>query len=184
MKRTVAQQLGSTPHVSPLLRKARRLGLANADALLRLAVKRGCTHYRPPDFDASAVADPGTVRFSNLELAIALCSGAQDYEPLLVRCAAQMLGADGIAPPEVSRLARMERCEAIIRHIAETAAQSDVGHEVFWREILANLGTRRAPRQRAGILPHRSRFMVETGVTSSKRPHPPLTIWLRPRKPQ
>jgi len=41
---TVATKLGTTTHLSPLLRKARRLGLGPAE-LRALAVQRGCRHY-------------------------------------------------------------------------------------------------------------------------------------------
>jgi hypothetical protein len=41
---TLAEKLGSPPHLSPLLRKARNLGL-DADGLERLAIARGCDYY-------------------------------------------------------------------------------------------------------------------------------------------
>ena len=84
MQRTLAEHLGSTPHLSPLLHKARRLGFSTSDSLLRLAVRRGCTHYAPPDYDPAQVVDPGEEQISDLELAIALCSAAQQYDPRLV----------------------------------------------------------------------------------------------------
>lgn len=42
---TLARRLGATAHVSPLLQKARRLGLATPEDLERLAVRRGCLYY-------------------------------------------------------------------------------------------------------------------------------------------
>jgi hypothetical protein len=179
MKRTLAEHLGSTPHLSPLLRKARRLGLSTPEDLLWLAVHRGCTHYMPPDYDADRVREPGRGRLSDLELAIALCSGAQQYNPVLVRCAAQLLGADGVSAAALARLARMERCETVIRHIAGAAEQVDAGRETFWREVLQQLPVGPAPR--AGVLPHSSRFMVQTGITGPKRAASPRRVWLRPQ---
>lgn len=41
----LAQTLAMTTPVSTLLRKARRLGLHGVDALIALAVARGCHHY-------------------------------------------------------------------------------------------------------------------------------------------
>jgi len=179
MKRTLAEHLGSTPHLSPLLHKLRRLGLSAPDGLLRLAVRRGCTHYAPPDYDTVPTHEPGRERLSDLELAIALCSAAQQYNPVLVRCAAQLLGADGISAAALVRLARMERCESVIRHIAQAGAKADVGRELFWHEVLSQLPARDTPR--AGVLPHSSRFMVQAGLTGPKRAGAARQIWLRPR---
>lgn len=178
MKRTLAEHLGSTPHLSPLLHKARRLGLSAPEDLLWLAVHRGCTHYTPPDYDADRVCEPGRARLSDLELAIALCSAAQQYDPVLVRCAAQLLGVKSISAAALVRLARMERCEAVIRHIALAAEQVDAGREAFWREVLQQLPGRAALRP--GVLPHSSRFMVQTGITGPKRATAPRRVWLRP----
>jgi hypothetical protein len=41
---TLAAKLGTTTHLSPLLMKARRLGLGVED-LERLAIQRGCDYY-------------------------------------------------------------------------------------------------------------------------------------------
>ena len=45
---TLASKLGTTTHLSPLLHKARRLGL-DGEKLQILAVQRGCDHYRTGD---------------------------------------------------------------------------------------------------------------------------------------
>lgn len=42
---TLARRLGTTAHLSPLLMKARRLGLRVPEDLERLAVRRGCRYY-------------------------------------------------------------------------------------------------------------------------------------------
>ena len=179
MTRTLAQMLGGTPHLSPLLHKARRLGLATPEDLLRLAVRRGCTHYMPPDYTPAAVTEPGRERLSDLELAIALCSAAQAYEPRLVRCATQLLGAPGIEPRPLARLARMERCAPVVRHIAEAACVHDEGRQAFWRDVLAHLPSSRPVPP--GVLPHASRFMLQTGLGDPLHPRQPRAIWLRPR---
>jgi hypothetical protein len=44
---TLAEKLGTTTHLSPLLQKARRLGLG-ANDLEQLAIQRGCDYSRPP----------------------------------------------------------------------------------------------------------------------------------------
>ncbi len=90
---TVAKQLGQAPHLSPLLRRLRKMGLAEPEDLRRLAVARGCTHYRRPD-DINPLVDPGSAQVSNLELAIAMVTAAQSFDPVLVRCAAQLLSGE------------------------------------------------------------------------------------------
>ncbi len=179
MSKTVAEHLGGTPHLSPLLRKARRLGMQAPDQLLRLAIKRGCTHYAPPDFDAAAVQDTDRDCFTDAELAIALISASQEYDPQRVRCAAQLLGSPSVRPEAAGRLAQMERCESIVAHIATAARQSDLPeHHAHWDRLIENI----RPRQRveAGRLPHPSRFTLQTGVTGPKQSGGPRTVWLRP----
>lgn len=178
MNRTLAEHLGRTPHLSPLLRKTRRLGLTTPRQLLDLAAGRGCFHYAISPGDLAPTLDPGRDVLSDVELVIALCSAAQTYDPMLVRCGAQLLGAPGIAPVEVARLARMEHCAVVIRHIATAAMEADDGHEDFWRALLGLLPDRDAP-PRAGVLPHRSRFMVQTGIGDPRRPRA-RQQWLRP----
>jgi hypothetical protein len=176
---TIAQSLGETVHLSPLLRKAARLGLPTAGDLLRLAVFRGCSHYTPPDYDGSTVCEPGRDQWSNLELAVALLSAAQVYDPHLIRCAAQLLGSPDIQPRALCRLARMERCGPVVRHIANAAVRHDQGHEAFWREVLAGLPPGRPVRP--GVMPHPTRFLVQTGVSGPASPMRNRSIWLRPR---
>lgn len=178
--RNVAESLGGTAHISPLLRKAAKLGLMSADDLLRLAVRRGCTHYAPPDYTPAGVRDPGRDQFSDLELAIALVSAAQIYEPQLMRCAAQLLGAPEIEPSDLARLARMERCEPVIRHIAEAGRRLDEEHGDFWAAVLRALP---APRGsvRPAVLPHPSRFVLESGWGKAGSAHGHARVWLRPQ---
>lgn len=180
MNRSLAEHLGGTPHLSPLLRKARRLGLSMPGHLLDLAVIRGCSHYSAMRDNVQPVTDPGRAALSDAELAVALCSGAQAYDPVLVRCAAQLLGAPDIRPEEVVRLAQMERCECVMRHIALAAVEADTDREDFWRTLLEQLPVRPAPRP--GVLPHRSRFMVQAGIVDPRRPRP-RQQWLRPVNP-
>lgn len=179
MAQTVAARLGETPHLSPLLRKTWRLGLRTPDQLLRLAVKRGCAHYTPPDFDPSAVQDAGRERLPDAELAIALISAAQEYDSQRVRCAAQLLGSPFVSPEVVSRLARMERCEAILAYIAYAALRTDIAERhAHWDRMLERIHPRR--KVPAGCLPHPSRFTVQTGVTGPKQSGGPRMVWLRP----
>jgi hypothetical protein len=80
-KDTLAYRLGTTAHVSPLLMKARRLGLRVPEDLCELAVQRGCRYYAGggdltavvrESSPAPMIAVPETASFSNEELALAL----------------------------------------------------------------------------------------------------------------
>jgi hypothetical protein len=175
---TIANICGSTAHVSPLLHKAKRLGLATADCLLRLAVARGCEHYAPADYDRARVNDPGSERFTDAELGMAMISGAQDYDPQLMRCAAQLLSGPDLDPGILVRLARMERCERVLAYIAVQARQWDEGREAFWASLMALLPPKAS--MPAGIWPHPSRFMLQAGYRRGGESHKP--VWLRPRK--
>lgn len=176
--RTTAETLGQTAHLSPLLRKTRKLGLAAPRALLGLAARRGCRHYAPAELAPAEVVDPGRERLSDLELAVALMSGAQRYDPQLVRCAAQLLGAPGIEPAALARAAVMERCGPILRHIAESALRFDPDRREFWTRALAALPA--SSPIRPGLLPHPTRFIVQSGIANPRRPGARRAVWLRP----
>lgn len=175
---TVANTYGSTAHLSPLLRKTRRLGLLTADSLLRLAVARGCTHYAPADYCAGTVNDPGSDLLTDTELGIALISGAQNYDPQLMRCAAQLLSGPQVNANALVRLAKMERCGPVLRYVAEQARQWDEGREQFWTSVEAMLprGTAAQPSE---LWPHPSRFMLQPGYRRGGGVGKP--VWLRPR---
>lgn len=172
----LAHLLGMTPHLSPLLRKARRLGYADPDALLRLAVARGCSHYTPPDYPSDGVKDCGQERFSNAELAVALVSGGLEGDARHVRVAAQLLAAPDVSAAAVARLARMERCVPIIRYIAEAGLREDEEGGAFWGAVLEVLPESRPIPE--GRMPHPSRFMSQPGWTPPARP-PRRPSWLR-----
>jgi len=165
---TLAHLLGSTPHVSPLLRKAWRLGYTEADHLLKLAVARGCRHYFSPDFERMDVQDCGKESFSNEELAVALVSGSLEGDARHIRVAAQMLGAPGVSVAKVARLARMERCVSMIRYIAEAGVREDPDDPSFWGALLEKLPA--SPPIPEGRMPHPSRFMSQPGWSPPSRP--------------
>jgi hypothetical protein len=174
---SVANTYGGTAHLSPLLRKVKRLGLPTADSLLRLAVKRGCGHYAPADYEAAQVIDPGFDRLTDAELGIAMISGAQDYDPQRIRCAVQLLSGHGIDAGALMRLAKMERCEPLLAYIADQAKQWDKDREAFWVAVAAMLP--RHAGQPIEAWPHPSRFMLQAGYRRGGGVHQP--VWLRPR---
>lgn len=171
---SLAQTLATTAPVSPLLRKARRLGIHGVDALISLAVSRGCSHYAagtPPLRNP-----PSHESLSDDELTILLMVGENAYEPTAIRCAAQLARSPHIRPSKLARLAVMEKCERVLAHIARAGVEHDREGASFWHELLARLSPP-APRPEPH-LPHWTRFVSmpgrqRTGVASTR--------WLVPR---
>ncbi len=172
---TLASRLGTTTHLSPLLHKARRLGLGPRE-LEVLAVQRGCAHYstgEEPDRPLATTED-----LPNEELSIALLSPALRYDPHSVRCGAAMLGADGNRPRRLARLAILERATIPVRYVAEAGRRFEPDNP-FWQELLKQLPT--TPPPKSGVLPHPTRFVSMTGFT--RRGPGTIVTWLRPRQP-
>lgn len=169
---TLATRLGTTTHLSPLLRKAHRLGLG-PNELQILAAQRGCRHYSNGSEPEKPLAFEG--EFSNEELAIALLSIALPYDPHSIRCGAAMLGAEGNDLRRLARLAILERCIGPIRYVAEAGRRFEPENR-FWSDLLAALPS--APPAKSGVLPHPTRFVAMTGFT---RRGPGLVVeWQRP----
>jgi len=169
----MARRLGTTEHLSPLLHKVRRLGLGSPADLCQLAVQRGCRYYADPD--RPRVTDPGLALLGNDELAVALLHGGQPWSPQATRLGAAMLGAPGLAALRVARLARMERCEKVICHVAQAGQHFEPGNP-FWSDLLKLLPTTSAPPE--GVLPHPTRYVAMTGLTRSGRGL--SATWIRP----
>jgi hypothetical protein len=173
---TLAQKLGTTAHLSPLLRKVRRLGL-EAPQLRQLAVQRGCRHYETGDEPAEPLADQA--QLSNEELAVALLLPGWPYEPHNLRCGAAMLGAPGNDPARLAFMAVRERCEVPLRQIAESGRRFEPDIP-FWQQLLAHLPATPAPP--TGVLPHPTRYVAMTGLT--RRGSELLIEWQRPKPPR
>jgi hypothetical protein len=171
---TLAAKLGTTTHLSPLLRKARKLGLGPRE-LEMLAVQRGCDYYH----DGSPLPPPPVSReeFSDVELAIALLNPALRYDPQTLRLGAAMLGAEGNEPAHIARLARMERAEAIVRYVASAGNRFELGNP-FWTALLEMLPPSAPPK--SSVVPHPTRFVAMTGITR----HGVETVaeWIRPSR--
>ena len=169
---TLAAKLGTTTHLSPLLRKARRLGL-HAEDLERLAIQRGCDYYDPGK--PFAPLDVSTEQFSNAELAIALLNPALRYSPQTLRLGAAMLNAQDNEPAKIAHLAKLERCEAVVRYIAEAGRKFEPQNP-FWTELLELLPL--TPPPKSSVVPHPTRFVAMTGVT--RRGVETVVEWIRP----
>lgn len=183
-KDTLAYRLGTTTHVSPLLMKARRLGLRVPEDLCALAVQRGCRYYAgggdlttvvhetaPPP----TMADIGTEDFSNEELAMALLSIVLPYSQHRLRVGAAMLGAPGNSALKLARAAIHERCELVVRYIAVCGRRVEP-ENLFWQELLRRLPE--LPTPTVDTMPHISRFVAMTGVT--RRGRETVMQWIRP----
>jgi hypothetical protein len=173
-KPTLAEQLGTLPHESPLLRKAARLQLATPESLESLSVARGCWHYRSPDLITAPEVSESD--FSNAELAVALLSPSQPYSPHTIRLGAAMLGALGNDVARLAQLVLTEGCAAPVRYIANAALRFEPD-TLFWQQLLDLLPE--TPPIKEGVMPHPSRFVSMTGMTRAGSHS--VTIWIRPR---
>ena len=172
---TLAQRMGESSHLSPLLRKAERLRGGGADLeewLLKLAVTRGASHYRDLQSHSDRESFPEPKDFSNEELGVSLCSGQLRYDPKLVRAAGQLLSSPLIDSSKLLRLAAMERCQRVLWWIACACERVDKSAQP-WAALRDSLSPC-APVP-SGILPHWSRFVLQTGIGRDGRPH---TLWL------
>jgi hypothetical protein len=173
---TLAERLGTTTHLSPLLHKARRLGLGPQELEL-LAIQRGCDYYQNDD---PLPPPPVTAeQFSNAELAIALLNPALRYDPQTLRLGAAMLSAEGNLPEEIARLAELERCQALVRYVAEAGRRFEPGN-TFWPRLLALL-PKSLPPPKSSVVPHPTRFVAMTGFT--RRGVEMVVEWIRPNAP-
>ncbi|MGH7979062.1 MAG: hypothetical protein ACREE6_06775 [Limisphaerales bacterium] len=160
----LARRLGETAHVSPLLRKVCQMSGCPEDRvgewLLKCAVRRGASHY---ERDFSGDLPPDNPNLSHEELAVALCLGQHPYNSVFIRAAAQLLSSTHTDARRLARLAVMERVEPILIHIAIIAARYAPEAQP-WSYLFHHL-----PRRRSfppDVLPHWSRFISQTGVTS------------------
>ena len=173
-KITLAERLGMTAHISGLRHKARRLGLSVLDALASEAIARGCYHYAPA-FDHGLESHLSEREFPNDELAMALLTVANQYDPRVIRIGAMMLGARENDPRDLARLAVWERCECVVRYIATCALRYEPDSP-FWMELLEALPS--GPMPKDGVMPHHSRFVSDPGLIAPRTFGKPT--WLRP----
>jgi hypothetical protein len=177
LRETLAHKLGMTTHVSPLLMKARRLGLANPRNLQTLAVQRGCRHYWQGNEPAGELASESLL--SNEELAIALLTIAQPYDPHTIRCGAAMLGAEGNDVGTLAKLTTWERSWPVVAYVANCGLNYEPNNP-FWKELMSLLPSMQPLKD--GIMPHPTRFVAMNGYErgSGKK----VTCeWQRPQRP-
>lgn len=169
---TLADRLGTTTHLSPLLHKARRLGLGPKE-LETLAIQRGCDYYHHGG--ALPLSSVTHEQFSNAELGIALLNPSLSYDPQSLRLGAAMLGATDNRAEDVARLAKFERCQAIVRYVAESGRRFEPENE-FWVTLISLLPN--TPSLKSSAMPHPTRFVAMTGIT--RRGLETVAQWIRP----
>jgi hypothetical protein len=170
---TLATKLGDTAHVSGLaIRLARQSGAGPrlAEWLLKVAVERGATHYQR-DFEPSLPADNPTI--SDEEIGVALCLNQLPYKLDNLRAASQLLSSPRTDAAKLSWLALLERCEPVLLHIAAVAERYAPALEP-WVYLRQHLRPRPVPRAEA--LPHWTRLVSYTGISSPGGP--PQIDWL------
>ncbi len=156
---TLAQALETTTPVSPLLRKARRLGLRGVEAFIALAVARGCRHYVSPIPSPSPA--PASNELSDEELVVLLLLGENRHEPTAVRCAAQLARSPQVDPDQLARLSKMEKVERVLSHIARAGLLHDPEGHDFWQRLLDRIPA--TPVRTEPNLPHWTRFVSAPG---------------------
>jgi hypothetical protein len=160
---------------SPLLQKARNLGLLLPLDLERLAIARGCDYYQR---DLQPRIPPlGEVPLSNAELAIALIAPALHPTAREIRIAAALLGTPDIVAKDVVSLSVQENCVDVVRHIAQSGRRFEP-HNPFWSMLVDLLPSVTAT---SISLPHPTRFVEMTGIDRGKVGL--FTRWIRPRRP-
>lgn len=170
---TLAQTLGTTTPVSPLLRKARRLGIGNVPEMIALAASRGCHHYACQNSTTATRIQPTAL--GNDELTILLIIGENPYEPSAIRCAAQLVRSPDVDLKKLAKLAVMEKCERVLAHITRAGLQHDPEGRRFWQQLLSLISP--PPPRPEPHLPHWSRFVSMPGI---QRSGPAPARWLTP----
>src|SRR5207249_10861146 len=97
------------------------------------------------------------------------------YSPQTLRLGAAMLSAEGDEPATIARLAIMERCQAVVRYIAEAGRKFEPQNP-FWTELLELLPL--TPSPKSSVVPHPTRFVAMTGMT--RRGVETVVEWIRP----
>ena len=158
---------------SPVLDRARGLGLSVPLDLERLAIARGCEYYeRQLDLRHSPLDE---VPLSNAELAVALINPSLNPQAREIRLAAALLGAVKDSAADVAALAQEEKCVEVVRYIASCGHHFEPGN-AFWRALLDSLPDLRIDVEH---LPHPTRFVEMTGIDRGKVGV--FTRWIRAR---
>lgn len=178
---TLAHRIGVSVHLSPLLQKARKLGVRDSRDLESIALSRGLRYFGLPGNPQSeggvdsALAAADRSLFTDEELAIALINPAAPYSLTRIRMAAAIIAAEGVSAVQIVRLARQERCESVVGYIARCGNTVEPENP-FWQSLLRNLPD--SPSMEVDVLPHISRFVAFSGINRNGKQN--SMRWIRP----
>jgi len=154
------------------LRACREAAELSREALLAVAVARGCWHYAPlwPDLTPEDRAGlPHEI------LGCALLRGPADAETFQsIRCGAMVLSDLGNSPELIATAAERLGVIGRVAHIARQGLQTD-RHPDFWEKVLAALPAK--PSAEPDFLPGISRLTGETRPAGPGRSA--VRQWLR-----
>ena len=106
-----------------------------------------------------------------------MMSGGRAYEPMLIRCAAQLIRGDSVDATRLAFLAKKEKAERVLAHIAHAGIEHDPKGMAFWCEVLGQLPDCEARTEPK--LPHWTRFVSMPGWQRGKTREPE---WLVPSR--
>jgi len=141
-RRTLAQRLGKTMHISPLRFKLQRLAqrfpVAHAGCLedwrVDLANARGA-RIIIRDLESKSESDlPDQQLVNNEELVVGICQLQCLARPQILRLAAQLISRGEVEVQRLRRFAEMERIEPILAELARQALKVEPAHPV-WQKI-------------------------------------------------
>lgn len=160
-----------SPIIAQHCREAVRLG---RNALLAIAVARGCHHYAP--FVPSSVPKLDRADLPHEVLGCALLRGTLDVDTFqAIRCGAMVLSDPGNSPQMIAESSDTLSVESRVAHLAHVALSAD-DHPEYWRNVLAALPPIKAGKE-TGFLPGVSRFVSETRMIGLGRGA--QRVWLR-----
>lgn len=140
--------------------------------LMRIAVARGCRHYRtllpadPQPVDVAAIAHE--------TLGVALLRGSRDLATFqAIRCGAMVLSDLGNSPERIAEAAAHFGVAHRVAHIARLGVKFDQ-HAEYWRALWSALPTTTVTED---FLPGVSRFSLEVGISGPGLG--PSRTWLR-----
>jgi len=149
MRNILAQRLGIACHISPLRFKLKRLAneyparesATLEEWLVDVANARGA-RVVVPLIAISDFAPPPEDKFSNEELAVAICQPQGVDNPQILRLAAQLISAQFVDVEKLKLVARRERVERVLADLARQALRECLLSRKFrnslsWRRRLS-----------------------------------------------
>lgn len=151
--RRLANRLGTTWHVSPLMMKIKRLMKkypahetdVPEDWLIDVSIGRGLQQFVRDTAGDETFIPPPTAEFSNEELVVALCNTALLDRPQMVRMAGHIISRGDLDVMKLKRLIVMERVEVVVAELARAALRIDPEHpawKTLWQVYQKHAGVR------------------------------------------